>query len=80
MTAIDAAWSRQDWPAAVKASETALASFPGDAEVQEKLFAARVNHADLLAAQGQKAEAARIYSVAAAGQPNALIDDRLRGE
>lgn len=52
IAALDAAWAQADWPAAVKAAEAALAAFPDDAEIKEKLFAARVNLGDVLAERG----------------------------
>ena len=77
MASIDEAWERADWLAAEAAILRALAAYPQDSDLQNKLFAARISRGDQLVEAGQPAEAVRVYASAHEVRQDPLVDARL---
>lgn len=74
---IEVAWDVADWPAAEAATLQALAAFPNDPALLDKLYAARINRGDQLVERGQRVEAARIYAAARDVRRDPVVEGRL---
>ncbi|MBC7235167.1 MAG: hypothetical protein H5T69_04955 [Chloroflexi bacterium] len=67
---LDAAWEAQDWPQVLVVLPKLLNYSPDDAELLDKLYAARVNYGYQLLSQGQEQQAATQFLLALEIKPN----------